>query len=465
VGVPNRPRCTLRSDRNAVGQVVAFLVAGVIFVAATAAILVATRSSGGNDHGSHEASQQTQANRLADLLVGSPGVGWNLGNDHILRLGLQATNGSGLQQSSLDALRGALMTSALNGKVDYPDARQSLALSGTQDFHIRMYPVALSSVYQSAAYRQHIAYIGDWSSLPSVTVSLGTPAGEQAAAQARMNLTMAGASTSERTALRELGLNFVDKVFIGPSAPTVLVNQIPPLPAIPLLTALNLPSIPGDVYPDIKSYLDANLPGQLANYDLLVVGSDVDQSSLTTGGTKFAISNWVQAGGTLIVLGTGNLNYQWLQPLFGAGVKTANGAASAPDPSHPLLQDPFVLNWQQYDDHSQGWSIKSPGFTFVITQGPDGALALSNDGAFGSGRVILTTYEVDEIAASLGQTEANHFLDNLFLYTNHGNLFLEYGPIQPDNAPVAVAVRQSYLFDDTLGQVPVRIEVHFWGSP
>ncbi|MEA3202849.1 MAG: hypothetical protein QOI63_515 [Thermoplasmata archaeon] len=459
--VPNRSPPSFRRDGDAVGQVIAFLAAGIIFVGATGAILVTSRGGGSNDHGSHEATQQTSADRLGDLLTTSSGIGWAAGNDHLGRLGLRATNGSGLQESSLDAMRGAFFASSSDDKVDYNDARASLGLTGTQDFHLRIYPVGMASVYKAGDSRQRTAYIGDWLSMASVTVPLSTPEVEQAAAQQAFNTTMVAATASERLALKGLGLHFLDRIYIGVAAPTVLVPMLP-IGTQPLLTALGQAYIDGDVYPDVKSYLDANLAGRLANYDLLIVGSGVDQSAMTASAVKNAIRDWVLAGGTLLVLGSANLNYQWLQPLLSTGVQTANGIATAPDPSHPLLREPHVLDWQRYNNHNVGWS-PATGFSHVVVKGGQDVLAISDDGAFGSGRIILTTYQPREIAAAISQKEAENFIENVVLYTDHTHLYLEYGPTQPDLTPVAVAVRQSYLYDEVLGQVPVRIEVHFWG--
>ncbi|HUR64588.1 MAG TPA: hypothetical protein VM241_08920 [Candidatus Thermoplasmatota archaeon] len=452
---------TLRNEVDAVGQVVAFLAAGVIFLGATGAILVASRSGGSNDHGTREADRQTQADSLADLLASSPGVGWASGNDNVARLGLRAANGSGLQESSLDAMRGALFMTAANGKVDYDDARESLGLTGMQDFHLRVYPVGMASVYKAADSRQRTAYIGDWQSLPALTVPVGTPATKQANAQSSLNASMVAATASERQALRHLGLNFVDQVYIGAGSPNIVVPQIP-LGTLPLLTDLNLPYIDGGVYPDIKSYLDANLAARLPNYDLLIVGSGVDQASMTSAAVKNTIRDWVLAGGTLVVLGTANLNYQWLQPLVSTGVRTANGAATAPDPTHPLLREPHLLDWQRYNSHNVGWQ-PATGFSHVIVKGGQDVLAISDDGAFGAGRIILTTYQPREVATGIGQREAEDFIENVVLFTDHSHLYLEYGPTQPDLQPVSVAVRQSHLYDPVLGQVPVRLEVHFWG--
>jgi hypothetical protein len=460
-------------DHAAVGQTFAFLVAGAVFVAAIGAILLASRNGGQDRMGAGWASDEAQARSLADTLVSSPGVGWSLGPDHVQRLGLSAANGS-LDPAALDALRGALFASAANGKVDYPDGRASLAIAGTQDFHLRIYPAALPAVYWEVKKGIHTAYVGDWVSLATVVVPSGAPGVVEAGAQAQLNLTMFGATASERLALRELGLQFNDRVFVSSTAPTILVTVTNPPSTPSILQYLNVPLLEGDVYPDVKSYLNDNLPGRLAGYDMLVVGSGVDQSTLTSASVKYAIRDWVLAGGTLVVLGSAALNYQWLEPLFSVGVHTANGSPTAPDPSHPLLATPNVLQWTLYDDHAMGWDIKNTGsnaaynsFSHVIVQAGQDALAVSKDGGFGAGRIVLTTYLPREMAAApnLGQAEAEHFLDNIILFSDRSDLYLEYGPEQPPDSAVAVAVRTTTQWDDKLGMVPEVVEVHLWGEP
>jgi hypothetical protein len=48
------------------------------------------------------------------------------------------------------------------------------------------------------------------------------------------------------------------------------------------------------------------------------------------------------------------------------------------------------------------------------------------------------------------------------LYADRAHLYLDYGPDIPAGTAVAVAVRESWLWDELYGQVPVRIEVHSW---
>jgi hypothetical protein len=459
---------SLRSDSNASAQVVAFVVAAAIFMGAVAAVLLSTRDAASDASSADAAALDIEAESLANLLVGSSGVAWAAGPDQVDRLGLGAFNGSGLQQESLDALRGALLASAANGKVDYSDAQASLGLS-SQDFHIRIYPVGMDAAYDASLSGLRTGYIADWTSLPTVTVPLLTPNSQiPTVANQLLNLSMAAQTANERDALDQLGLDFGNHVYITGGAPTVRLDVLVGAD-IPILTVLGVSSLPGDVYPDNKQYLDAVLPARLAQYDVLVIGSGVDHSTMTANAVKDGIRDWVLAGGTLVVLGSASQSYQWLQPLFHAGVATVNGAAMAPDVSHPLLKEPNELAWTSYDSHGRGWDIKSQGsgahyddFSHVIVQGGEDVMAISKDGGFGAGRIILTTYMPREIATTLGLTEAMNFFENVALFADRSHLYLEYGPSAGPDTPVSVAIRQSWLWDERLGQVPVRIEIQTW---
>jgi hypothetical protein len=459
---------SLQKDTSATAQVVSFMVAAAIFMGAIASVLVVTHGTASDHASADAATQDVEAGGLADIIVGSAGIGWAAGPDGLARLGLAATNGSGLQQSSIDALRGAVMASAANGRVDYEDAQRSLGLdpAGPQEFHIRIYPVGMDSVYDASLSGIRVAYVADWGNLGSVTLPPGTPSDQLVAlANLQLNQTMAAATDLERDALDDLGLDFANRVYMVPATPNVQVN------GQALTQALGVPAIEGDVYPDNKQHLDKVLAPRLPTYDILVVGSGVDHSTMTANVVKDAIRDWVLAGGTLVVLGSAQQAYQWLQPLFHTGVATVNGAAMAPDVSHPLLKEPNELAWTSYDTHGRGWDIKDQGsgahyddFSHVIVQGGEDVMAISKDGAFGAGRIMLTTYMPREIAGTLGIQEAMDFFENIALFSDRANLYLEYGPMAPPNTPVSVAVRQSWLYDEKLGQVPVRIEIASWAA-
>src|ERR1041385_8090583 len=203
-----RLRRSLRWDISAAAQAVAFLTAGAIFLAAVASLLAVSRNANVQHDRADQAGEGMQAGGLADLLVGSPGVGWGSGADHVSRLGLEAANGSGLDPASLEALRGAQATSQSDGKVDYSDALASLGLpaSGPAGFHLRVSPVGLTTLYNQTLSAMRIGYIGDFSPLASVSIS-STTAQSQMAAQAnvQLNTSLGGNTLLERQALRAGG--------------------------------------------------------------------------------------------------------------------------------------------------------------------------------------------------------------------------------------------------------------------
>jgi len=273
----------------------------------------------------------------------------------------------------------------------------------------------------------------------------------------------------ERAAIRLLGVAYDDRIHLASGTPSVLVESglIDPT----LLSVVGASDLEGDVFPDNKQYLDAVLADRLDEYEVLFMGSGIDHSALTSQVTKDAIKSFVYGGGTLMVMGSNAQSTQWLQPLFDVGIKTVNGGPFAPDVSHPLLHEPHPLDWDAYDHHGLGWDLKSQGagahyddFTHVIVASGKDILAVSNDGAFGAGRVFLTEFRPREIADAMGLTEAQNFLGNMFLYAEKDHLYLEYGPQVADGVEVTAAIRQTHVWDSEIGMVPVRIELHLWRS-
>jgi hypothetical protein len=458
-------------DRHAMTAPLAFIVSGVVFLSAigTALYFATLGGSQASGDGVDGAGRHTAAQSLAAVLVDSPGEGWEGGADAVTRLGLGAAGGA-LDPASLEALRGALYAATpSNGKVDYEEALASLGLTEQGlDFHIRISPIGSTQADRIPLDGLRTAYIGDWTGLSSTTVAIDTLDAMLAAGQAGVDAQMASQTANERAALVELGLDIRDDVFLTTSQPAILVN-VPLLPDPPLLTYLGLPLVEGDVYPDHKPYLDAVFADRIGLYDVLIVGSQVDQSTLTTSVTKFAIRDWVLAGGLLIVMGSDSQNYQWLQPLFSVGVTTVNGGTFAPDPLHPMLKSPNDLQWQLYDNHDLGWDLSDQGanahyedFVHVVTEDSEDVLTYSKTGAFGDGYVMLTTWRPKEIHAQLGAPEGIGLVENMLTFLWADDLRLDYGPMIPGDADVRAAVRTAVIHDPTIGTVPVEVIVHVW---
>lgn len=454
-------------DTEASADVVSFLVAGTVFLAAVSAVIL--ESGRAAIAPQERAIGEVESSMLGAILIESPGVGWPSGAEGVERLGLAASNGSGLEPTSILALKGALAAGSSNGKVDYAEARETLALSDGSQFHIRLYPVGMDSLYNASHSNLRVGYVGHWTSVPTVRLPSSTPTSQMATlADAHLNQTLGGPALWERQALRELGLQFTDRVHVTGASPAIFVGQ-GSSEGDTMLAALGVSTLAGDVYPDNAQFLTATLPGRLAEYDFLVIGSDVAHGSLTPNSVKDGIRDWVLAGGTLMVLGSASQSYQWLQPLFHVGVATVNGPPSAHDVSHPLLKEPHSLDWISYESHGRGWDINdkangadSDDFSHVVVAEGNNVLAVSKDGSFGSGRILLTTYLPGEFAATLGLSEAEAFFENAILYADRTELYLDYGPAPPMLVEAAVDMRGSWLWDDRLGQVPVRIEVHTW---
>lgn len=202
----------------------------------------------------------------------------------------------------------------------------------------------------------------------------------------------------------------------------------------------------GDLFGD-----DSNGPNALIDvidrYTTLIVGSEVSQTALNAAATKYAIADWVQAGGNLLVLGTNQQQSRWLEPIYHAAQETANGGISAPDPTHAILSAPNKLEYDRYLDRGRAWRIKEGAdFTHVLTRGAqsngdmDDTLAVSEPGVFNNGTVVLTSYMPGSLTSPQDDLEAKKLMHNL-MSQGFTMLFLDYGPPIPDGVPVGSASR------------------------
>lgn len=411
-----------------------------------------------------------------------------------------------------------------NGKVDYAEALESLGIPEGTDFHLRVYPVGAESVGTLAD--QRVAYVANWLTFPTVEVPIPIEAlnvdasskvslmgvgnalsGEghddiQVELGQHFNVTTGPETAAERQALVAAGAKYFDHVYLPENRITVTIDpsKMPPVvmrfeastqygngasaQAGPegvkvgrgqtytsvkgqeALNYLGLSTWQGDVFPDLALFVEDALPRRLPDYDVLVVGSSADQSVLGLPKIRNAIAAWVLNGGTLIVLGSPAEDSDFMSPLLAKGT-AAYGGQRDDDTAHPVLTEPNVLEWSNYDAHGgQAWRFNVRDyphlFTQVASEGGQNVLAISNWGSFGQGRVILTSYRDGEISFIQSPREAEHLLENLMLYAQLENATLEYGPAIPDGVQVSSAIRQTQIFDERLGTVALRLELHLW---
>lgn len=207
----------------------------------------------------------------------------------------------------------------------------------------------------------------------------------------------------------------------------------------------------------------ANEGFETPEYQLLVIGSNVDQEAFTPSEVKNAIRDYVQSyGGRILVLG-GDQNVQWLQPLFHVGLREASPGVSNPDPTHPLLTVPNDLDWQGFEDNGRAWSFGSSSdsslFNMVVgTEAGQHVLTVSSTGAFGGdGGIILTSW----LPHDMPRDQRLPFLANAITYGRFHHLYMELGPEVPQGVPVAAVSRTAVMEKTTDKDDKEYVELSF----
>ncbi|MDD5503019.1 MAG: hypothetical protein PHH26_06130 [Candidatus Thermoplasmatota archaeon] len=453
-------RSSKRRANQGVENLIGFIVAVGVFTVALIVILASVRNSVPPNTGITDL--KSKASQALTVLSTTPGVpeNWHLNPDYgptqIERLGLaQSSTSSTLSGDKFIAMTGcALSANPTNRKLDYAEAKLALGLSG-YDFHVRTYPVFEGSTtgYGTVAISDmKVAYIGNYGSLTNPPSVL-------------WDVSETSESTEESTAVSLLGAQFTNTLYIPP------LTQLWPLP--PILERQ------GDKFADKSDYIQNNLVPRLTSnyYHILVVGSNTDQTALTPSAVKNAITNWVRAGGRLIVLG-GQQNANWLEPFLTTGTRGASGGIYVPDTGHPILNVPNKLSYSSYTDPGRTWIVPDETYSHVITKGPapgqkdkmEDVLAISNDGAvdskgdtiFGNGTIILTTYLPYVISSQLGQKEEAMFLANMFMYVAHRTAFLDYGPSIPSGVAIGTSEKLSLASFAKFGSLEVHFIFYVW---
>lgn len=185
-----------RDDSGLASTVVAFLIAGMLFIASVVGLLLMTQSGAQDGVGgpAATATAKVEAAGLADILLGSAGYADGAAFDHagaaangsmpaadrLDRLGLMdAQSGTGmLDFAKLQNLRRAPMAAnGTDGYVNYEEAARTLGLSGAGlAFHIRAYPslptVRELQTTQSRDHNMRVTYVGDINVTPTTTTAM-----------------------------------------------------------------------------------------------------------------------------------------------------------------------------------------------------------------------------------------------------------------------------------------------------
>lgn len=249
----------------------------------------------------------------------------------------------------------------------------------------------------------------------------------------------------------------------------------------------SLPVLAADKFMDTRSDTERLVHTRLKNPDgtvrrnadgslytnFLMVGSSVAHSAMTSAYVKYGISDWVYAGGTLVVMGSDAQNVEWLQPLSGNGLRGASGGIGAPDPTHPVLNSPEKLSYGIYKDPERAWELKlgaEEDYTHVLvrtqsTKSSDDMLGISRPGVFGQGTVVLSAYQPWDLLAGNGpeeDLEEKRFLHNM-VSEAYSMLYVDFGPQIPSTAQVASTSRLVLvphpLVDGALVEVVVTMYV------
>lgn len=473
---------------DAAAQAFAFLVAGVLFVATTGALLITVANSPVDSRSAERAGLDHGATSLLDVLMTSQGQ-WAGGNDGLGRLGLANEDGR-IDVARLEALQGGAYAASANGRVDYEEALASLGLDPDdgERFHLRIYP--LEPVSWDISFVP-LAYIGDYATPlgPAIVPPSTDPV--QMAQDAQNQYQPAPANAAEMNVLTNISDVFRPVLNLNTSNTSVFVEEPITGLLIPydqadddpynLVPDADTDTLEGDVYADGCGHLEDALVPRLDNYEILLVGSTTDHHDMDCVDFRAALRDWIMSGGLLIVFGSSFSDSAWLADLLAAGKDTINGSPHRPDPGHPALQRPNILAPDQYKG-STGDVIaptgKEPLFDVLVSV-PWGSDILANyylsePGSLGNGIVALMAYvpnlqqelmefeEVNEPGEADEVGRMRNLMENLHFYTQHQDYSLQYGPTIPVDSQVGSAKRISQVERPGVEPVIVQLELRVW---
>lgn len=222
----------------------------------------------------------------------------------------------------------------------------------------------------------------------------------------------------------------------------------------------------------VSTLYENDLDYNTTSYEFLVVGSDVDHEAFlaSDGYVRAAITDWVVAGGRLLVLGSEDADSAWLDGTFTVpGTPQSSSALvdGASDFTHPLVTSPRMLRVASLDWSAPSWSPSDDFVTVLVgEEGTHGdrvpvLSASSAPARFGGGLVLATARPgLAELEQRLVARDA---LANWLAYLLHYDLQGEAG----DSIPARVAYGHASLMGVTHSpatgrEEPVRVSVFVW---
>lgn len=204
-----------------------------------------------------------------------------------------------------------------------------------------------------------------------------------------------------------------------------------------------------------------------AEYDMLVIGSDVTHNALVPADVKNGIRDFVDLyGGKLVVLGGDGQNTNWLDRLFDVGVGGSAPASSETDVGHPFLNIPNALAYKSYAKGT-AWTFNGDHaglFDLVVGDSPTQQhLSVSKNGTWGpdGGHAIVTSFEPH----AWEKDEARRFFANAVLHGRYRYLNIDMGPTIPPSDDVASATRSAtmnFRKDGGSDYGEIVFELHVW---
>lgn len=223
---------------------------------------------------------------------------------------------------------------------------------------------------------------------------------------------------------------------------------------------------------------DNDLDFEESLYDALVVGSEVDQSTLNFPADPLfdhTLKEWIEAGGDLVVTGSHLANEDWINELTSSvqtqGALILSLYEDRTDTTHAILNNPYNLRWTSYSTADTTYKPESPDplnpvFADIVHHTQDGAdeafLSISAGGWASTyeGVALLTAYQ----PYAMGPVEAIHFYANSLVHAQFNDIQVDFGNQVPKGSDVGTAQRSVVIDAQNvdLGWLEGQMVVHVW---